>query len=227
MAKFLQISFLLLLISSVSFVQGQYSDEVWIIGGNKHISDPFKKYKIDFQFDARSSSFQNQAVRIGGLRLGIEHRRVHRFGLGVYGLSNNLVVDQFESIKQDHSEVIFEFNYATLYYERVLFFNPKWEISSSLHVGGGSVKVSYRDEISDEIEPFNTFEVGVAELSASGFYHFTYWLSVGGGFGYRRVNDANEDLAREYSSGLYVAKVKIRFGKLLRSIFNKDVKNEY
>lgn len=223
----LSISIFCLLLALGFSSKAQYHDDVWILGGMKHLSDPFKEFKMDFQLDARSSSFKNEAVRIGGLRVGVEYRRVHRFGFGLDGLSNNLTFDQFEPIEQAHSKAYFDFSYATLYYERVLFFNPKWEFSSTVHLGRGDVRVSFRDALSEQVEVFETYKVGVAELSASGFYHLTYWLSLGGGLGYRLVNDQNEELANEYSSGFYVVKAKLRIGKLVRSIFNKDVKNEY
>ncbi|NQX91924.1 MAG: hypothetical protein HRT74_07350 [Flavobacteriales bacterium] len=73
----------------------QWSDQVWIIGGQKRISKPqFKKWRFDVQLDGRRSNLRDQPVQMGGVKIGMEHKRVHRFGLGLYGLSSNIQLDQ-------------------------------------------------------------------------------------------------------------------------------------
>ncbi|MEO0404766.1 MAG: hypothetical protein AAF193_07845, partial [Bacteroidota bacterium] len=206
----------------------QWSDEVWIIGGPKRISKPqFKKWRFDLQLDGRRSNFQDEPVQMGGIKIGMEHKRVHRFGLGFYGLQSNIQLDQLEDITAPHSGAQVDFNYVTIYYERVVFFNPRWEFSTAFHLGSGSVVVTYEDAVTEDLEVFATYDARPLEASVSGFYHLNYWISLGLGYGYQYNRTEDPTISREYSSDIFIAKAKIRVGKLVRSIFNPKVKNEY
>lgn len=204
-----------------------YVDEVWIIGGKKTLRSPFKKLRFDFQLDGRASFINNELVSIGGVKIGLEYRRVNRFGVGFYGLNNNIDIQSFEDLNQSYNNVFADFSYVTMYYERVVFFNPKWEFSATAHLGSGTVSITYQADESDDIQLYADYRMNPVEGSFSGFYHLNYWISVGGGYGYRWVFSEVDTLEDEYSSDLYILKAKIRLGKLVRSVFNKDVKNEY
>ena len=217
---------LFILIGSID-ATAQYNDRVWTIQGYQNLRKPFKKWRFDFQLDGRLSTAQHQGVRIGGIKLGLEHRRVHRFGIGIYGLSSNIVVDQFDDIISPHKDVTYSFSYITAYYERVLLFTRKWELSTTFHLGSGSAQVSYTDLKTDNVQVYADYRLHPVEASFTGYFHLTYWISIGGGYGYRYILGDNADLREDYSSDLYILKAKIRLLKLARSAFNKDVKNEY
>jgi hypothetical protein len=217
----------LLILAGNTELSAQYNDRVWTLQGYKNLRKPFKKWRADLQFDGRVSTAQNQGVRIGGAKLGLEYRRVHRFGIGVYGLSSNIVVDQFEDIISPHKDVTYSFSYLTMYYERVLLFTRKLELSTTFHLGAGNAEVSYTDLKTNDVEIYADYRLNPVEASFTGYFHLTYWISVGGGYGYRHILGDNADLRRDYSSDLYILKARIRLLKLARSAFNKDVKNEY
>ena len=204
-----------------------YNDEVWIIGGKKALRSPFKKVRIDCQFDGRASFINNERVSIGGVKIGLEYRRVNRFGFGFYGLNKNIDIQSFDDLNQSYDNVFADFSYVTLYYERVVFFNPRWEFSTSAHIGSGKVSISYQRDESDDVQLYADYRMNPVEGSLSGFFHLNYWISIGVGYGYRWVFSEVDTIEGEYSSDLYILKAKIKLGKLVRSTFNKDVKNEY
>ena len=166
-------------------------------------------------------------AKLGGVRLGLEYRRVHRFGVALYAFDRGIIKNDFSEINEDLSNVQFDFSYQSLYYERVLYFNKKWEALAAFHLGTGRINVTYQIEGDDNVYTYDPIIVKPIELTASGYYHLTWWFSLGGGVGYRYMRKTPTELRTDFNGTIYIIKAKIRIGKLTKSIFNKEVKNEY
>lgn len=216
---------LLLFILCIPETSGQ--QEVWILGGKRSVPPPYKRWKPELVFDARNSWIDQQQVKLGGIRLGMEFRRVHRFGVGVYGLNNPLVSNELEAFPDGIEEVQYQFNYASIFYERVLYFNPKWEVNTALHLGTGNIDVFARNKGESDWYAYRNIDVRPVEGSVTAYYHLTWWMSLGGGVGYRYIRKAPDEVKDAYNNTVYVARLKIRIGRLVKSIWNKDAKNEY
>lgn len=205
----------------------QLNEEVWIIGGKKFLGEGFKEWKIDFVFDGRNSFADGDPIPVGGVRLGIEYYRVNRFGVGLYGLNQPIGREMITLGDTLLGPSQFTLGYGTLYYERVLFFNPKWEVSGTIHLGRGDVFVRTVNPETNVLEDYGEIQVRPWELSTSVYHHLSWWLSFGGGVGYRWMGNTPPALRDIYTSTVYLVKVKIRIGKAIRSIWDKDAKNEY
>lgn len=211
----------------VSAAQFDQSDEVWLLNGDRELMPYQNILKPDFSFDARRTLFQNRWVLVGGLKFGVEYRRVHRAGIGVYFLNTRIFDDNVEFIGEAGT-VEFDFGYSTLYYDRVLYFDEKWEFGSTLHLGGGKVSTYYSN-------PFNPNErtigpelnFSVAEIVAYGEYNVLYWLGVSAGLGYRQVFGLDYGLGREFSSAIFVVNLRLKLIKLARSYFDESIKDEF
>lgn len=217
------ISFLFLSLS----VFAQPNESVWIFGGKKYLGNGFNKWKFDFVLDGRNSFIDGAPVPVGGLRMGLEYLRIHRFGIGFYNLADPIERPTFTDNDLSLGRVSMNFRYSSLYYERVLFFNPKWEVSATGHLGAGVVTVNQFDLKEDAWIFYDNIEVNPVELSTSTYYHLTWWFSLGAGVGYRWMLNTPDAIQPTYESTVYLAKAKVRLGKMLRAAFNKDVKNEY
>lgn len=218
----------LLLTAFCAGVLAQYQDTVWTVRGLTPLNDSFHKWKPDVVLDARSSTINGSPVRIGGLRLGAEYRRVHRFGLGVYGATTQVGNENNgQAVSPGLDSARFNLNYASLYYERVLLLHPKWEWSAALHYGAGQVAVTYGDQTFESVELDDRISVRPVEWSTSGFYHVNWWISAGGGAGYRHVTQAPAEIRQAYQGWIYVVKLRIKFAKLVRSIWDQSVRDEY
>jgi hypothetical protein len=202
-------------------------DTVWIVTGKKELNNGFQKQKLDFVIDARTTLISNQAVQMGGFRIGVEYRRVHRFGIGVYGLGDGVNLTSLSEIDTSISQAVMNLSYATLYYERVLFFHPKWEWSATIHLGKGNISGSYRRSGNDTWFKLADREVKPFEISTTGYYHLTWWCSLGAGIGYRYMRSTPVEVRPVYNAPIAIARVRIKFGKLVKSIWNKDAKFEY
>ncbi len=217
----------LVLCDSMKAFGQKWSDEVWLIDGKKKLSDPFKKWRAEFQFDGRRTVLPGENAQIGAFRFGAEYKRVHRFGIGIYNWASPIATSGVDFPIDNVAESNYKFGYAALYYERVMFFNRKWEAVLTAHIGNGTIERSYRLESENRFKRLDDIKIHPLELSTSGFYHLTWWLSVGGGFGYRFMRKAPEELKEAFSAPVYIAKVKIRIGKLVKSIYKPGVKDEY
>lgn len=220
------IAFITLILLTLS-VTAQPDRSVWIIGGKKFLGDGFKKWKMDFVFDGRNSFVDGVPAPVGGFRIGLEHLRVHRFGLGFYNHSESVDRPDFTDEGASVGPVNFSLQYSSLYYERVLFFNRKWEVSGTGHLGRGIVTVNEFDIKQDEWSLYDEVDVSPIELSTSTYYHLTWWFSVGGGIGYRWMLNTPAEIRPTYESTVYLVKAKVRIGKMVRAVFNRNAKDEY
>lgn len=203
-----------------------YRDTVWILSGRKILDDNFKKWKLDLILDARTTVVGTSSGRLAGLRVGMEYRRIHRFGIGIYNLNRGVEVSSLEEFDTRVQSGTMYLSYTSLFYERVLYFNPKWEVSAALHMGSGKVNA---DLIVDGISETVPWEKNVKpiEVSSSTYYNINFWLSVGGGIGYRFMRRTPAEVREIYDGPVVIAKVKVKFMKLIRSIWNQDVRYEY
>lgn len=220
-------AWLLLLLTASAACFAQYQDTVWTVRGNVVLDDHFRKWKPDVVLDARTSTLNGERVRVGGVRLGAEYRRVHRFGLGIYSAATQLYISDDPNDNSVLDSARFNLNYASAYYERVLLLLPKWEWSASAHLGVGNVAVTYGAQNVNTVDLRDRIRVNPLEWSTSGYYHFTYWLSAGGGVGYRQILNAPREVRQAYQGYIYVIKLKIKVIKLVRSIWNPNVRYEY
>jgi hypothetical protein len=207
----------LFLFSNLLSVFGQKEER------NKKSDYPF--IKPEFILDGRLTLVSNEGARLGGLRLGVEMNRVNRFGFGFYSFSNGVQTESLNEISPNIVSANLELNYASVYYERVILFTKKYEWSSTLHLGVGNVSGSYtylNGSIGNYNEPMQ-----LTEISTTLFRHFTYFMSVGGGIGYRQTRNAPEELLPIYNAPVFIVKLRIQPIKMVRGIWNKDIRKRY
>jgi len=204
-----------------------YTDTVWIVTGKRPLDALFQKQKLDFVFDARQTLISNTQARLAGLRIGVEYRRVHRFGFGFYGLGDGVNLNSLMEIDSSIVDAVLNLAYVSAYYERVLFFSRKWEWSATVHVGRGEITGFYRREGTNSYVAFPTQRVRPFELSSTGYYHLTWWCSIGIGIGYRYMSFTPEEIRPVYNAPVAIARVRVKLGKLVKSLWDEDAKREY
>lgn len=209
------------------FVNGQLNKDVLLINGYKHLGKNFYKHKFGLEFDARNTFINSKKSKLGGLKLGVYVNRVNYFGLGLYGTSIPLEIERLPNSDLEIYSANVEFSYISLFYERILYFNPKWEWSATSHFGSGEIKVKYLMEENGKILNLDPILTKPFELSSSLYYHLNYWISIGGGYGYRVMRKTPSQLKPMFNGSIYLVKLKVRVVKKIKSIYNKGVKDEY
>lgn len=180
--------------ASFKYRDRNYSDTIWIVTGRKPLDKIFKKWKFDFVLDARQTIISNTTARLLGVRLGLEYRRVHRFGIGIYNFGDGISLTSLNEIDTAIVESVLNLSYTSIFYERVLFFNPKWEWSAAVHQGFGNISGWYRFNGDPTRITFPEKRVRPFELSTIGYYNLTWWCSVGAGVGYRFMRGTPEEV---------------------------------
>ncbi len=190
---------------------------------NKKSDYPF--IKPEFILDGRRTLVSDQGARLGGIRIGLEMNRVNRFGFGFYSFSKSVSTTTLNEISSNITSADLELNYASIYYERVLLFTKKYEWSSTLHLGVGNVSGSYTyadGSVGNYNEPLQ-----LTEISTTLFRHFTYFMSIGAGIGYRQTRNAPEELLPIYNAPVFLVKFRFQPIKAVRGIWNKDIRKRY
>lgn len=225
----MRFALLIVFLLSTCLVNAQFGqgDEVWIIGGEKKLENYQNKLRPDFSFDARRTLFEQRWIAVGGVKFGVEYRRVHRLGIGIYFLNTRIFDEDIELILEAN-KIEYDFNYSTLYYDRVFYFDPKWEFGSTLHLGGGRISTFYQNQDNpNERNRGPELDFSLAELVVYGEYNLLYWFGVSAGLGYRSVFGLEYGLAGDFSSPIFVANLRMNLLKLARSYFDESVKDEY
>jgi hypothetical protein len=210
-------------------------DTVWIITGKRELGPAYRRYKLDFALDARQTIIGSQRTKIGGIRVGLEYRRVHRIGIGFYGLRDGILngvsgAVELDGLPQIDSTITWAkltMSYRSLYYERVMYFSRKLEWSLTAHYGLGKIAGSYTRAGSANLETLPEQRMQLVEFSSLGYYNLTYWCSIGVGVGYRYVPSATREIRNVYEAPIGLLRVRIKPGKLISSIWDKNTKFLY
>jgi len=202
-------------------------DTVWIITGKRELGPAYRKFKLDFSLDARQTLIGAQRSRIGGFRLGLEVRRVHRIGIGLYGLGDGVELNSLTQIDSTISWAKIRMSYRSLYYERVMYFSRRLEWSLTCHYGRARITGDVRRSGSDFTEALPEQRPRVFEFSTLGYYNLNYWCSIGAGVGYRYILFTSPEIREVYEAPVGLLRVRIKVGKLIKSIWDKDTKNLY
>jgi hypothetical protein len=211
------LSIALFLLINILSVFGQKEER------NKKSDYPFVKPELIL--DGRLTLVSNEGARLGGFRLGVEMNRVNRFGFGYYSFSNGVQTESLNEISPNIVSADLELNYLSLYYERVWLFTKKYEWSSTLHVGAGNVSGSFtfgNGDVGNYSEP-----VQLTEVSTTLYRHLTYFMSVGGGIGYRQTRNAPTELLPIYNAPIFIVKLRFQPIKAVRGLWNKDIRKRY
>jgi hypothetical protein len=215
--------------------RGINPDTVWIITGKRELGPAYRRYKLDFALDARQTIIGSQRTKIGGIRVGLEYRRVHRIGIGFYGLRDGILngisgaveLDALPQVDPAINYARLTMSYRSIYYERVMYFSRKLEWSLTTHAGIGKIAGSYSRIGSTSLEDLPEQRLRIIEFSSLGYYNLTYWCSVGVGIGYRYVPSTSREIRKVYEAPIGLLRVRIKPGKLISSIWNKDTKFLY
>lgn len=182
-----------------------------------------KKWKIILGLDARRSYFNSQKVKINGLRIGAQYKGVHRFGFGFYGLSQsitikNVVVNELDAPQTTDLRINVDF--STLFYERVFYKVPKWEISLPAYLGSGKLRSEYINNLGN-YQPLDKTPFSVLGLGISGKYYIFTWLAPRVTIGHRFTYNTNKEIRSAFNKPFYTFGISIGPVALVKALFKK------
>jgi len=189
-----------------------------------HTAERKAAFRVLFNFDFRSTYVNTEAVRFYGFRLGAQ-RGKDIIALGFYGLGNPYIQPSVDLGELGTREVVTNFDYTALSYERLLYDSKRWQIGVPVSIGLGNYRKSYRDT-SDVLIAYSTNELVPLELSLHTDYNVFWWLFVGVGAGYRYVLAADHEATVVLSDWTYYFKAGVRFGEIVKRA-RRELKKEH
>jgi hypothetical protein len=179
------------------------------------------KLKFVFNFDNRNSFVIGHKVKFQGIKIGLGNRK-YRFGLGFYNTRKAVVrIDDRVDDEAATDTTLFTYGYSSLYYERILFQNKRWEFSAPVHLNFGDLKASYIDTLGNGV-PFFSQKANSLTLSLKAHFKIWRWLGVGTGVGYNFMLSGDNRVRRALNAPFYSYGIKVFIGELWRLTFNKE-----
>ncbi|MCI5054566.1 MAG: hypothetical protein MRY83_00520 [Flavobacteriales bacterium] len=165
------------------------------------------KPKVDLRFDTRNSFITNLRVRILGVKIGLDYNRKSRIGLSYNWLGSD--INQTFIHDSDVVNTELKLWYVSPYFEYTFYNQKKWELSTLLSFGLGRSKYKFED-IALRNQTFAIYEPYML-----GQYSLLKWLGLSFGVGYRLLLHGHQYLPKNFSTPIYVLKLKLIPGQLI------------
>jgi len=166
-----------------------------------------KKWKFAFQLDNRFSSIRGKEITVFGLKVGLQYKKLTRFGVGSSFIVNPVYIDYFNKKRNTEETNKISFWYFSVFNDWILFKNNKWECFVTEQIGFG--RPNFTKEINNDIVSDFNVNLYVNEISGQVNYKLTKWIGLGAGVGYRSLLNKKSVLNTTFDAPIYVAKIII------------------
>ena len=164
------------------------------------------KPKFYISFDNKNSFISNRSGWFLGAKIGLEHNKIFRYGLGFNGLYNKTYSTYVNGIKE--SEEYLSFNYISFFAEYIFKTNKRYEFSLPINFGLG---YSWLGDL--KTTTTGQFQI-LYETQLNGMYFPIKFFGIGAGVGYRIMLKNNSYIDEQFTAPIYSIKAKIVLGEL-------------
>lgn len=179
------------------------------------------KPQIDLKFDSRFSFIRGTDLRTSGFKLGVSFNRKFKIGLGY----NQLIIPTKSSII-DHDKKFdaeLKYIYFSPYFEYVYYTSKRWEFNLSAQIGIGRGHYQYFNGDLQQTIRTKYSTILSYEPAMLIDYKIIRWFGIGTGVGYRLIFYKNSDIDEHLSSPVYIVKLKIYLGEIVRTFTGKEI----
>lgn len=177
------------------------------------------KPKLDVKFDNRFSFIRDNDVKTLGLKVGLSFNRKFKLGLGINDMLT--ATDKKVNINDTSLNVNLEYFYFSPYFEYVFYNSRKWEFSLATQLGFGNASYEYYN-LNNEKKVLTKSTVLSYEPAMLIDYKIIRWFGIGSGVGYRLIYYKSPGVEEKFSSPMYVLKLKVYLGEIVRTITGKE-----
>ena len=172
--------------------------------------------RVVAQYDSRYSIINRHFTTINGLKLGVEFKNRFRLGTAIYFLSTGVPTRQArpDNAAEDAAAEL-RFRYLAAYAGYVLLETPRWELSTTLQLGLGSVYVLYENDDGDLDKTPHDF-LGVVEPAVAAQFRVFHWAGIGTGVGWRQPVFVPVAIQKELNGPVFYLRANLFLGELLR-----------
>lgn len=218
--KKLVVLFIVLIISQLIIAQNS---------SNKTFEDDFKKSfknkpQLDVKFDSRFSFIASRDFKTSGFKIGVSFNRKFKTGLGY----NQFIIPAKSSIIDNYKKFDAELKYIYFspYFEYVYFTSKRWEFNLSAQIGIGRGHYQYFDGNENKTIRTRYSAIFSYEPAMLIDYKIIRWFGIGTGVGYRLILYKNSNIEERLTSPVYVVKLKIYLGEIVRTFTGKEIQAE-
>lgn len=166
-----------------------------------------KKWKFIFQLDNRFSSIRGNDVTVFGTKVGVQYKKLTRFGVGSSFILNPIYIDYFnKKLKAEETNKI-NFWYFSFFNDWILYKNKRWECFVTEQVGFGDP--NFTKEVNNDIVSNVDVNLYINEISGQVNYKITPWIGLGVGLGHRNLLNKKSVLNTTFDAPIYIAKIII------------------
>ncbi len=220
---FVRYGFVLLFLSKSFFLLAQA--EISSPYFEDDIKKSFKERpQLDVKFDFRFSFIASRDFRTSGFKLGVSFNRKFKMGLGY----NQLIVPAKSTIIDNDKLFSAELKYIYFspYFEYIYHTSKRWEFNLSAQIGVGRGHYQYYNSEEDRTVRTKYSTILSYEPVLLIDYKIIRWFGVGTGVGYRLIFYKNSNIEEHLTSPVYVFKVKVYLGEIVRTITGKEIQAE-
>ncbi len=166
-----------------------------------------KKWKFAFQLDNRFSSLRGQEVTVFGAKIGLQYKRLTRFGIGSSFILNPVYITYFNKKLNTTETNKISFWYLSIFNDWILYKNEKWECFLTEQIGFGDP--NFTKEINNDVVSNVDVNLYVNEISGQINYKLMPWIGLGIGIGHRNLLNKKSVLNATFDAPIYIAKIII------------------
>ena len=182
----------------------------------------FEHRRLVVQYDSRYSIINSHFCTINGLKLGLEWKGRVRTGAAIYLLSSRIPTRlEPPDNAADEADATLRFYNIALYGEYVLLENRRWELTSNLQTGMGTVRVEYTDEAFNRLRTPRDF-IALVEPSVAAQMRLFSWAGFGAGAGWRQTLFVSPLVRRELSGPIFYVRAKVLIGPLIKIVRKRE-----
>lgn len=175
------------------------------------------------KLDSKNSIISNWGARISSIKTGLEFNHTLCFGMGYEWLASDIYRSEIVYAGNQTEVTVkkkLEMNYISLFTEYNYYNYKKWQFYVPISVGIGESHYKYRfDEI--EYNENNTL-ILLYETEMIAEYRIIKYVGVGLGVGYRLLLKGKSDMNENFTSPIYILKLKIYFSDIYKDIFSPN-----
>ncbi|MBT8220307.1 MAG: hypothetical protein KJP00_10800 [Bacteroidia bacterium] len=195
--------------------------------GQEEAEEEKKGFNIKLQLDSRQTFIEKKSVGIFGGRIGYPVNDKFEAGVGFYKsrlfnfLGRRVEIDYVDDSVSPPQLLPAEvgFKYVSIFGEYTFLENEKWVLTFNNQFGLGRVNIYVlEDEMERKVKENKT----LVEHSVKAKFKALPWLYLIGGFGYRYLLSADEQIRKAFNPPIYIINAEIDF----KELFGKKEKSE-
>ena len=171
-----------------------------------------------------------QKSKFNGFKIGATVKDKYRLGIGIYGMQNWLQLQDRKFDPQVYPEAtdtnFFNFTYVSLFFQPIWYKTKRWDISTPLQLGIGTIELSLRETSGLDVVYLRE-SIPLTTFSVVPQYKVLRWFAVGVGLGYRKSLSSRWEIKNAVNAHFWNVQFKLLIGEVYKMVFKRKQLEEW